>query len=533
MCCANLRTTLMLSRTCGQHFLHQTSTIFSCPSPLRANLTYHKAEVTSKPQHQPTKATSSNHHRTTSSFRPTTAPVHSRSNDAVGPTFSCEFCERGGFPNRKALKYHLFRIHQVPMGKPEAHRPASSTSPEHSPLSATVVLGPTSVSSPSPPVSTFPLVREGDTLLIDFPITGDVTCPELSCGRKFVCKSWSSVVWSVKKHLRIFYNLPAITTRLRCGFCNDLFKPLKGHKCLHDIELYASNHSSQWRCEPCGISFPSALSLRNHLNGHKKSQLRDNVPKLFLPTTARKKTRRKRGNGSSHAGLDEPSVVTDCNEMLAPPVAQEPLLIDNVTTEEEDPGPLAHFHEAFDCLLEGPPSEDYFGTFERYVDDFANEAILHLFPEGSDRRVPSSSSSPPNMDDVKSSTSGTAAGLFGKSWAMPVSDVKSHSFLFKPSSLNVGKVEHLILTSTVRPSLRAALNFSTPSSHQRKFGPSLRKQRTRLQGPTGSPTIIYGLSTLVPSSFLGFSICVSGSEGFPPAGKPPPPFLLQREIFFG
>ncbi|GIY22731.1 hypothetical protein CDAR_288641 [Caerostris darwini] len=91
----------------------------------------------------------------------------------------------------------MFRIHQVPIGKLEARRSASSTSsgPSQTSTSATAVLGPSSVSPLPPSVSTFPLVREGDTLLIDFPITGDVSCPEHRCDRKFVCKSWSSVVW--------------------------------------------------------------------------------------------------------------------------------------------------------------------------------------------------------------------------------------------------------------------------------------------------------------------------------------------------
>ncbi|GIY31133.1 retrovirus-related Pol polyprotein from type-2 retrotransposable element R2DM [Caerostris darwini] len=324
----------------------------------------------------------------------------------------CQFCDKGGFPTRKALKYHLFRIHHQPMKKASQPQQHQRTQQDQD----TVPLSPT--------VSTFPLVREGDTLLVDFPITGDVSCPELRCGRKFVCKSWSSVVWSVKKHLRIFHHLSAITTRLRCGSCHDdLVKPLKKHNCLHGLDHYSPHHSSQWRCEPCGLSFPSQLSLRNHLNGHKKSQLRDAAPKLSLPTTARRKTRRKRGNSGSPAFLDEPSVVTDGNTMLAPPVLQEPLAVSNASDAEDDPGPLSHLHEAFDCLLEGPPSGDYFDTFERYAQDFVQEAILHLFPEGSDRRVPSSSSSsPPNMDD-----GATCQRLYKRNRRRAVREIMGHA----------------------------------------------------------------------------------------------------------
>ncbi|GIX84698.1 hypothetical protein CDAR_181951, partial [Caerostris darwini] len=37
----------------------------------------------------------------------------------------CQFCDKGGFPTRKALKYHLFRIHHQPMKKasqPQQHQ---------------------------------------------------------------------------------------------------------------------------------------------------------------------------------------------------------------------------------------------------------------------------------------------------------------------------------------------------------------------------------------------------------------------------
>ncbi|GIY89583.1 hypothetical protein CEXT_103161 [Caerostris extrusa] len=46
-----------------------------------------------------------------------------------GPTLSCDHCERDGFPNKKALRYHLFRIHQISMGRPDASRPTAPLSP--------------------------------------------------------------------------------------------------------------------------------------------------------------------------------------------------------------------------------------------------------------------------------------------------------------------------------------------------------------------------------------------------------------------
>ncbi|GIZ00473.1 hypothetical protein CEXT_610181 [Caerostris extrusa] len=97
----------------------------------------------------------------------------------------------------------------------------------------------------------------------------------------------------------------------------------------------------------------------------------------------------------SATDIGEPSVVADQHAILAPPVVQKPLALDNVVSEEESPGPLSHFLEVFDDLFRDHPSQESFAVFEQHCLEFAHEAIAHLFPEGNDRRMPSSSSSSP------------------------------------------------------------------------------------------------------------------------------------------
>ncbi|GIY82504.1 hypothetical protein CEXT_352221 [Caerostris extrusa] len=64
-----------------------------------------------------------------STSRLATASAPACSDTVRGPTLSCDHCERDGFPNKKALRYHLFRIHQISMGRPDASRPTAPLSP--------------------------------------------------------------------------------------------------------------------------------------------------------------------------------------------------------------------------------------------------------------------------------------------------------------------------------------------------------------------------------------------------------------------
>ncbi|GIY31136.1 retrovirus-related Pol polyprotein from type-2 retrotransposable element R2DM [Caerostris darwini] len=279
-----------------------------------------------------------------------------------GPPSRAIFAKRPGSPIGKALRYHLFRLHQVPIGKPDSSRAAFSSPPalsQTSPGNAVAVSGPAGVSSPTHPANSFPLVREGDTLLVDFPLTGSVTCTEAGCSRQFVAKTWS-----VKKHLRFFHNIPITSSRLRCGMCSfDVCKPIKNHSCFTNIEPYVPNICSQWQCDSCQMSFPGELNLRNNLDCHKRAGLRAAAPKLSLPVSSSKKSRRKRAKQRSTADIGEPSVVQDSDAVLAQPITQEPLSLDNIVPEDDTPGPLSHFIEVFDGLLGDHPSTECFAAF--------------------------------------------------------------------------------------------------------------------------------------------------------------------------
>ncbi|GIY63746.1 retrovirus-related Pol polyprotein from type-1 retrotransposable element R2 [Caerostris darwini] len=325
----------------------------------------------------------------TSSSRETVVPASIHTGDVPGPTLSCHFCDRDGFPNKKALRYHLFRLHQIPMGRLEARRAASPVPPAANPL--------TSTSSSAPTSGPFPLVREDDTLFVDFPLRGEVVCPEPGCAHSFVCKSWSSAVWSAKKHLRIHHTLPRVQTCLRCGICQSaISKPVQSHSCLQSLELYVPAVHCQWKCEPCLITFPSETSLRNHLAGHTRANLRNAAPKLSLPAPSTKKRKRRKRGSQLTSDINEPSTVSDPAAVLAQPVLQEEF---QICSDEDAPGPLSHFVDQLDRFASDQFPPITFGAFEDLVEDITQAAISHLFPDGPPTGGPSSTSSGTNMDD--------------------------------------------------------------------------------------------------------------------------------------
>ncbi|GIY95372.1 retrovirus-related Pol polyprotein from type-2 retrotransposable element R2DM [Caerostris extrusa] len=235
------------------------------------------------------------------------------------------------------------------------------------------------------------------SLIVDFPLCGEVVCPEENCTHSFVCISWSSVVWSVRKHLLIHHNLPGVKTRLRCGICRtNIAKLVKQHQCLKSIDLYVPATHCLWKCDPCSITFHSEASLRNHLAAHKKAALRDAAPKLSLPTPSIKKRNRRKRGAKVSSDINDPSTVSDPAAVLAQPVLQKDI---HVRPDETVQGPLAHFLDPLDIFLADQFSANTFGAFEDLVEDITQAAITHLFPDGPPSNGTSSQAIAINVDD--------------------------------------------------------------------------------------------------------------------------------------
>ncbi|GIX76424.1 hypothetical protein CEXT_111211 [Caerostris extrusa] len=177
--------------------------------------------------------------------------------------------------------------------------PKSTGSSPILPTTETEVFPPTTVPSPTPDTVSFPLVRDGTPYVLTFPCVGLSPVPNKGCTNKFVY-------------------------------------------------LYVPASNFQWRCDSCDISFPSDVSLRNHLTGHKEIDLRDAAPKLSLPAPSTKKSRRRKRIANPATSIAEPSTVTDPAAVLAQPVVLSQI---EPCPDDEVSGPLGHFLEPRDDFL--------------------------------------------------------------------------------------------------------------------------------------------------------------------------------------
>ncbi|GIY44229.1 hypothetical protein CDAR_27061 [Caerostris darwini] len=120
----------------------------------------------------------------------TTSSTHQAYSSAPATAASlpliCDFCDKRGFPSRKALKYHLFRLHGQPMRK-ASQQPHSSTF-SHDQGST----------SPACAISTTQsVVRQDAKLELSFPINGKIACPESGCNASFVSGMWNTMKGSL------------------------------------------------------------------------------------------------------------------------------------------------------------------------------------------------------------------------------------------------------------------------------------------------------------------------------------------------
>ncbi|GIY62490.1 retrovirus-related Pol polyprotein from type-2 retrotransposable element R2DM [Caerostris darwini] len=245
-------------------------------------------------------------HSISSSSQSTTATR--RPSETVGPTLSCHLCDREGFPNCKALKYHLFRLHQIPMGKPVIDIPSPSLSPGPSHVRNANATSPAEetplTNSPhsfGESAGTGPQVsRNGQTVTFRLPLVGADQCPD--CFDTFSGKEWYSIKGSITKHLKFKHKS----------------KPSE-HNCFANVGLMIKPTDLQHQCPECTDCFTSSQGLRNHLAVHKKTSALQVATTLSIPSSRRKKRRKKRRSAVADSPSRDDNQV-DANHSLAPPV---------------------------------------------------------------------------------------------------------------------------------------------------------------------------------------------------------------------
>ncbi|GIZ00480.1 retrovirus-related Pol polyprotein from type-1 retrotransposable element R2 [Caerostris extrusa] len=325
-----------------------------CPSP-RANLRL-----------QSSKAASSSQRESAATSRLTSAPDRACLDSSRGSTLSCGYCDKDGFPNKKALKYHNFRVHKVPMGKTQpsvdrqnAKKPAASLLPSPSPALQTSV----SHSDPShqvrvttSPVSALPpaISRHDAQISLTFPIHGNIACPESGCTATFVSRVWNSMKGSLIKHLRFVHRVSIATCVFKCDICHlDILGKPREHPCFAaDGNPLVIEVTQALQCSSCSATFSSTLGLQNHEKAHMKSEALSKLPAFALPPSRRRKRARKARPTASPVSDEDTVHVSDASQILAPPADADSGIDSQQPVNDFEDEPLHHFQQIFADLLE-------------------------------------------------------------------------------------------------------------------------------------------------------------------------------------
>ncbi|GIX97741.1 retrovirus-related Pol polyprotein from type-1 retrotransposable element R2 [Caerostris darwini] len=307
---------------------------------------------------------------------------------AASTSLACAVCDKRGFPSRKALRYHLFRLHGQPMQKTSKH--SQSTTSFHAQDSTS----PVSANSTTPSV-----VRQDATLELSFPINGKIACPEIGCSASFVSGVWNTMKGSLIKHLRFVHRISIAVCQFKCDICHlDITGKPREHPCFAELgNPLVLEVQQSLVCSLCPASFSSTLGLQNHEKSHLKTEAMSHLPALVLPPSRRRKRAKKvRAVASPSSDVDHQQI-TDVTQVLAPP-PDDDQVVDSIPPSPEHEGePLHHFVRMIDEMLECEPSADgvelLSETFSQIVVE-AKNIVLPNSPQAS-----SSSFQAVNVDD--------------------------------------------------------------------------------------------------------------------------------------
>ncbi|KAH8033333.1 hypothetical protein HPB51_010373 [Rhipicephalus microplus] len=163
-------------------------------------------------------------------------------------------------------------------------------------------------------------VRNGSTLVVNFPVPPAIECCELGCGATYNPATWTSRRQSLERHLEAEHKTRITSTSYICSLCGDVLgqRPMAHvNKCLASVPTTAPPQRFRHQCKKCPRSFPSRKGLHNHPQWHLREeakQTRQNVaagaPPRQPPTSATGSTSPHQQASPGHAATPgTPSVV--------------------------------------------------------------------------------------------------------------------------------------------------------------------------------------------------------------------------------
>ncbi|GFT94134.1 c2H2-type domain-containing protein [Trichonephila clavipes] len=265
----------------------------------------------------------------------------------VSMKFKCDHCNRV-LGSLKGRAYHMREKHGVPLGRSwikgneDANAQRATGSPPTTPPPED--LPPPVVDNDACSVSTQKVGAAllGETLRLTFPLPWPLSCPIIGCRHIFSSKKWTSMKGSLVRHLNFHHKLSNRKIQQWCARCNQRVndKPTL-HPCLSGrIVSPGDPGEGAWPCPSCDTVLTSKLGLRNHMDAHKRQEIRETMPVLSIPEgPARRKMRRRKriaAISTGHPG-DMPLAPPpqEQNVLTPPPTGGELIMKMTLHREEE------------------------------------------------------------------------------------------------------------------------------------------------------------------------------------------------------
>ncbi|KAG8184378.1 hypothetical protein JTE90_006781 [Oedothorax gibbosus] len=118
--------------------------------------------------------------------------------------------------------------------------------------------------------------RKGQTLHVSFPMARALQCPEQGCPNTFASGSWTSILQSIKRHLKQDHQTPILKVKKWCSICPGVCPDrITFHPCFSGRDpTFIPSTDQTFTCDKCEFQCSARRQLRNHAALHRNEALR-------------------------------------------------------------------------------------------------------------------------------------------------------------------------------------------------------------------------------------------------------------------
>ncbi|KAG8179227.1 hypothetical protein JTE90_004055 [Oedothorax gibbosus] len=118
--------------------------------------------------------------------------------------------------------------------------------------------------------------RKGNTLHVSFPMSRTLYSTESGCKNKFASGSWTSILQSLKRHLKLDQRFPIFKVKKWCSICPAVCPDrVSYHECFTGRDpTFQPGIDLTFKCPNCDLQCSSRRQLSNHSALHRNNELR-------------------------------------------------------------------------------------------------------------------------------------------------------------------------------------------------------------------------------------------------------------------